>query len=53
MHSSAPDNGLLTVYTPGPANHQNGLKKPAIDGGIYLIPSGEPIDSPAPAETTC
>lgn len=45
--SAAPDNGLLTVYTPGPANHQNGLKPPAIDGGIYLIPAGRPIDSPA------
>ncbi len=44
--SAAPDNHLLTVYTPGPANHQNGLKKPAVDGGLYLIPNGEPIDSP-------
>lgn len=45
--SAAPDNHLLTVYTPGPANHQNGLKKPAIDGGLYLIKSGRPIDEPA------
>ncbi len=45
--SGAPDNHLLTVYTPGPANHQNGLKKPAIDGGLYLILNGEPIDEPA------
>ena len=44
--SAAPDNHLLTVYTPGPANHQNGLKKPAVDGGLYLIKSGEPIDEP-------
>jgi hypothetical protein len=44
--SAAPDNHLLTVYTPGPANHQNGLKKPSIDGGLYLIKSGEPVDSP-------
>lgn len=44
--SAAPDNHLLTVYTPGPANHQNGLKEPAIDGGLYLIRNGEPIDSP-------
>ena len=44
--SGAPDNHLLTVYTPGPANHQNGLKKPAIDGGIYLIKNGEAIDRP-------
>lgn len=45
--SGAPDNHLLTVYTPGPANHQNGLKKPAIDGGLYLIKSGTPIDEPS------
>jgi hypothetical protein len=45
--SAAPANDLLTVYTPGPANHQNGLKKPAIDGGIYLIKDGQPIEQPA------
>jgi hypothetical protein len=45
--SAAPDNHMLTVYTPGPANHQNGLKKPAVDGGIYLIKDGVPIDEPA------
>ena len=45
--SAAPDNHLLTVYTPGPANHQNGLKKPAVDGGLYLIKDGQPIDEPA------
>lgn len=44
--SAAPDNHLLTVYTPGPANHQNGLKKPAIDGGLYLVKDGAPIDTP-------
>ena len=44
--SAAPENHLLTVYTPGPANHQNGLKKPAVDGGIYLIKDGSPIDTP-------
>ncbi|MFT5523502.1 MAG: hypothetical protein ACI9HK_001449 [Pirellulaceae bacterium] len=44
--SGAPDNHLLTVYTPGPANHQNGLQLPAIDGGLYLIKSGQPIDTP-------
>lgn len=42
----APDNHLLTVYTPGPANHQSGLKKPAVDGGLYLLKSGEPVDRP-------
>ena len=45
--SAAPDNHLLTVYTPGPANHQNGLLKPAIDAGLYLIKNGDPIDEPA------
>jgi hypothetical protein len=45
--AAAPDNHLLTVYTPGPANHQNGLKKPAVDGGLYLIKDGKPIDQPA------
>ncbi|MCH7725670.1 MAG: hypothetical protein IH991_04195, partial [Planctomycetes bacterium] len=44
--SAAPDNHMLTVYTPGPANHQNGLKKPSIDGGLYLIKDGKPIDEP-------
>lgn len=44
---AAPGNHLLTVYTPGPANHQNGLKQPAIDGGLYLIKEGAPIDAPA------
>jgi hypothetical protein len=43
---AAPNNHLLTVYTPGPANHQSGLKKPSVDGGLYLIKNGEPIDSP-------
>jgi len=45
--SSAPDNHLLTVWSPGPVNHQNGLKLPAADGGIYLIKNGEAIDEPA------
>ena len=45
--SGAPDNHLLTVWSPGPVNHQNGLKLPAADGGIYLIKSGTAIDEPA------
>jgi hypothetical protein len=45
--SGAPDNHLLTVWSPGPVNHQNGLKLPAIDGGIYLVKSGTPVDEPA------
>jgi hypothetical protein len=43
--SGAPDNHLLTVWTPGPANHQYGYY-PLIDGGIYLIKDGQPIDEP-------
>ena len=44
--SGAPDNHLLTGYSPGPANHQYPYP-PNIDGGIYLIKSGQPIDAPA------
>ncbi|MCE9533377.1 MAG: hypothetical protein K8T89_19970 [Planctomycetes bacterium] len=44
--SAAPDNHLLTVWSPGPVNHQNGMREPAPDGGIYLIKSGKPIDEP-------
>jgi hypothetical protein len=44
--SAAPDNHLLTVWSPGPVNSNNGLKKPAIDSGIYLIKSGQPITEP-------
>jgi hypothetical protein len=43
--SGAPDNHLLTVYSPGPANHQY-TYHPEIDGGIYLIKNGKPIDEP-------
>ncbi|MEM7234724.1 MAG: hypothetical protein AAF517_21270, partial [Planctomycetota bacterium] len=45
--AAAPENHLLTVYTPGPANHQNGLKTPSVDGGIYLIKDGRAIDEPS------
>jgi hypothetical protein len=44
--SGAPDNHLLTVYSPGPANHQY-TYYPMIDGGIYLIKGGKAIDEPA------
>jgi hypothetical protein len=43
--SGAPDNHLLTVWSPGPANHQYSYP-PEIDGGLYLIKSGRPIDEP-------
>ena len=41
----APDNHLLAVWTPGPANHQYNYY-PFIDAGIYLIKNGQPIDEP-------
>ena len=43
--SGAPANHLLTVYSPGPANHQY-KHLPQIDGGIYLLKNGEVIDEP-------
>src|SRR6202035_606090 len=44
--SAAPDNHLLTVWSPGPVNSNNGLRPPAIDAGIYLIKAGQAIDAP-------
>lgn len=44
--SGAPDNHLLTCYSPGPVNHQY-AHYPMPDGGLYLIKSGQPIDEPA------
>ncbi|HXG09542.1 MAG TPA: hypothetical protein VNK04_07115, partial [Gemmataceae bacterium] len=43
--SGAPDNHLLTVWSPGPVNH-NGLHLPLVDAGIYLIKDGKPIEEP-------
>jgi hypothetical protein len=43
--SGAPDNHLLTVWSPGPANHQY-TYLPMIDGGLYLIKDGKAIDEP-------
>ncbi len=43
--SGAPDNHLLTIYSPGPANHQY-KHLPQIDGGIYLIKDGQAIGEP-------
>jgi hypothetical protein len=37
---------LLTVYSPGPVNHQY-TYLPQLDGGIYLLKDGKPIDEPA------
>jgi hypothetical protein len=44
--SGAPDDHLLTCYSPGPANHQY-TYHPQIDGGLYLIKEGKAIDEPA------
>jgi hypothetical protein len=43
--SAAPDNHLLTVWSPGPVNH-NGHHPPVVDAGIYLIKQGRPIEAP-------
>jgi hypothetical protein len=44
--SGAPANHLLTVYSPGPVNHQY-TYLPQLDGGIYLIKNGQPVSQPA------
>ena len=44
--SGAPDNNLLTVYSPGPVNHQYKFL-PQLDGGIYLVKGGKPVQQPA------
>jgi mono/diheme cytochrome c family protein len=44
--SGAPDNHLLTVYSPGPVNHQYTFL-PQLDGGIYLIKKGAVVEEPA------
>jgi len=44
--SGAPDNHLLTVYSPGPVNHQY-THLPQLDGGIYLIKNGAVVEEPA------
>ncbi len=44
--AGAPDNHLLTCYSPGPVNHQY-TYLPQLDGGIYLIPKGAVITEPA------
>ncbi len=48
--SGAPDNHLLTVYSPGSVNSNGSYRKyqyPLIDSGIYLIKNGAPVDEPA------
>lgn len=43
--SGAPDNHLLTIWSPGPTNHQYRYL-PQLDGGIYLIKGGEIVTEP-------
>ncbi|HLF92827.1 MAG TPA: hypothetical protein VJB14_05160, partial [Planctomycetota bacterium] len=44
--SGAPDNHLLTIYSPGPVNHQY-TYLPQLDGGIYVVKGGRPVRQPA------
>lgn len=44
--SGGPNNHLLTVYSPGPVNHQY-TYLPQVDGGIYLIKNGAVVEEPA------
>jgi len=46
--SAAPENDLLVVWTPGPANDlTRPTTVPYYDAGIYVMPDGGPITSPA------
>jgi len=42
----APDNHLLTIWSPGATNNANGPAREPIHAGIYLIKSGTPIWEP-------
>ncbi len=44
--SGAPDNHMLTCYSPGPVNHQYTFL-PQLDGGIYLLKGGQTVAEPA------
>ncbi len=44
--SAAPDDHMLTCYSPGPVNHQYTFL-PQLDGGIYLIKSGKVVNQPS------
>jgi len=44
--SGAPDNHMLTIYSPGPVNHQYTFL-PQLDGGIYLVKNGDVVEQPA------
>jgi Hydrazine synthase alpha subunit middle domain len=42
----APDNHLLTIWSPGATNNANGPSREPVHAGIYLIKNGEPIWEP-------
>jgi Hydrazine synthase alpha subunit middle domain len=42
----APDNHLLTIWSPGATNNANGPVREPVHSGIYLIKSGKPIWEP-------
>lgn len=44
--SGLPNNHLLTVYSPGPVNHQYKYL-PQLDGGIYLLKGGAVVEDPS------
>jgi hypothetical protein len=44
--SAAPDNHLLTVWSPGPVNGGYTVHVPAVDSGLYLLKGGKTIDRP-------
>ena len=41
--SAAPDNHLLTVWSPGPVNGGYTVHVPAVDSGLYLLKAGKPM----------
>ena len=43
--SAAPDNNVLTIWSPGPTNHQY-TYDPQLNGGICLIKAGRAVDEP-------
>jgi hypothetical protein len=46
--SAAPNNDLLVAYSAGPVNALNRpVNLPAPDAGLYLIPGGNPVNSPS------
>jgi hypothetical protein len=42
----APDNHLLTIWSPGATNNANGPAREPVHSGIYLIKDGKPIWEP-------